>query len=57
MRAPEPDSLTARHLDRALEESGAGAVKIDYNTDGTSLSFDLLNALRSGEIISFKATG
>jgi phosphatidylinositol dimannoside acyltransferase len=54
VRAPEPDALTARHLDRALEESGAGAVKIDYNTDGTSLSFDLLNALRGGEIISIQ---
>jgi lauroyl/myristoyl acyltransferase len=54
VRAPEPDALTAKHLDQALEESGAGAVKVDYNTDGTSLSFDLLHALRGGEIISIQ---
>jgi lauroyl/myristoyl acyltransferase len=52
VRAPEPDALAARHLDRSIEQSAAGAVKIDYNTDGRSLSFDLLNALRRGEIIS-----
>jgi len=54
VRAPEPDVASARHLGRSLEESAAGAVKVDYNTDGTLLSFDLLNALRSGEIISIQ---
>jgi lauroyl/myristoyl acyltransferase len=54
VRAPEPDALSGQHLDRSLEESGAGAVKVDYNTDGTLLSFDLLNALRRGEIVSIQ---
>lgn len=54
VRAPEPDELTARHLDRSIEQSAAGAVKVDYTTDGASLSFDLLNALRRGEIISIQ---
>ena len=42
IRAPEPDELSARHLDRSIEESGAGAVKVAYNTDSMALSFDLL---------------
>lgn len=54
VRAPEPNAASAQHLDRSMEESGAGAVKVDYNTDGTLLSFDLLNALRRGEIISIQ---
>lgn len=54
IRAPEPDELTARHLDRSIAESAAGAVKIDYNTDSMALSFDLLNALRQGEIVSIQ---
>ncbi|HJX25035.1 MAG TPA: hypothetical protein VJ252_02685, partial [Chthoniobacterales bacterium] len=29
-------------------------VKVDYNTEGASLSFDLLNALRRGEIVSIQ---
>jgi lauroyl/myristoyl acyltransferase len=54
IRAPEPDELAARHLDRSIEQSTAGAVKIDYNTDSMALSFDLLNALRRGEIVSIQ---
>jgi phosphatidylinositol dimannoside acyltransferase len=54
IRAPEPDELAARHLDRSIEESAAGAVKVAYNTDGMALSFDLLNALRRGEIVSIQ---
>ena len=54
IRAPEPDEETARHLDRSIEESAAGAVKIAYNTDSKALSFDLLNALRRGEIVSIQ---
>ncbi len=54
VRAPEPDAQSGQHLDRSFEESGAGALKVDYNTDGTLLSFDLLNALRRGEIISIQ---
>jgi lauroyl/myristoyl acyltransferase len=54
VRAPEPDKLTAQHVDLALREAGSGAVKVDYSTDGTALSFDLLNALREGEIISIQ---
>jgi len=54
VRAPEPDALAARHLDLALQQSSAGAVKVGYSSDGTTLAFDLLNALRSGEIISIQ---
>jgi lauroyl/myristoyl acyltransferase len=52
VRAPEPDSLSARHVDRALEQSTAGAVRIGYSTNGSALAFDLLHAIRAGEIIS-----
>ena len=54
VRAPEPDALTAKHLDRSIEQSASGGVKVDYNTQGALLSFDLLNALRSGDIISIQ---
>lgn len=54
VRAPEPDELAARHLDRAIEQSAAGGVKIEYNKEGGLLSFDLLNSLRRGEIISIQ---
>ncbi|MEY2564769.1 MAG: phosphatidylinositol dimannoside acyltransferase [Verrucomicrobiota bacterium] len=54
VRAPEPDERTAQHLSASLEKSGEGAVKIDYNTAGALLSFDLLNALRGGEIVSIQ---
>lgn len=54
VRAPEPDQQSAHHLDTSLEKSGEGAVKIDYNTGGALLSFDLLNALRRGDIVSIQ---
>jgi lauroyl/myristoyl acyltransferase len=54
VRAPEPDQRTAQHLSASLEQSGEGAVKVDYNTAGALLSFDLLNALRLGEIVSIQ---
>ena len=54
VRAPEPDALAAQHLDLALQQSSAGAVKVGYSSDGTTLAFGLLNALRSGEIISIQ---
>jgi len=54
VRAPEPDRQTAEHLSSSLEQTGAGAVKVDYNTGGALLSFDLLNALRAGEIVSIQ---
>jgi lauroyl/myristoyl acyltransferase len=54
VRAPEPDRATAQHLSASLEKTGEGAVKVDYNTAGALLSFDLLNALRSGEIVSIQ---
>ena len=54
VRAPEPDAMSARHLDESLEQSSAGAVKVEYNTAGSLLSFDLLHALRQGEIISIQ---
>jgi lauroyl/myristoyl acyltransferase len=52
VRAPEPDQKTAQHLSASLEK--AGAVKVDYNTAGALLSFDLLKALRDGEIVSIQ---
>jgi lauroyl/myristoyl acyltransferase len=54
VRAPEPDRQTARHLDEALEKTGAGAVRVDYTTNTASLSFDLLHALRQNEIVSIQ---
>ena len=47
VRAPEPDAQTATHMDESLEQSGEGAVKIAYNSDGALLSLDLLNTLRA----------
>lgn len=54
VRAPESDEASAQHVDLALKQAGAGAVKVDYSTNGTALSFELLNALRRGEIISIQ---
>jgi lauroyl/myristoyl acyltransferase len=54
VRAPEPDVLTERHLATSLQQAGAGAVKVDYNTLGALLSFDLLSAIRAGEIVSIQ---
>jgi lauroyl/myristoyl acyltransferase len=54
VRAPEPDRQSAQHLSASLERAGEGAVKIDYNTAGALLSFDLLKALRAGEIVSIQ---
>jgi lauroyl/myristoyl acyltransferase len=51
VRAPEPDALSAQHVDLALQQSTAGAVRVGYSSDGPSLAFDLLNDLRGGEII------
>ncbi|HSP45364.1 MAG TPA: lysophospholipid acyltransferase family protein [Chthoniobacterales bacterium] len=54
VRAPEPDQRSAEHLSASLEKAGAGGVKVDYNTAGALLSFDLLKALRDGEIVSIQ---
>lgn len=54
VRAPEPDQLSAQHLSASLEQAAEGAVKVNYNTAGALLSFDLLNALRAGEIVSIQ---
>lgn len=51
VRAPEPDRQSAEHLTASLAE---GAVKVAYNTAGALLSFDLLKALREGEIVSIQ---
>ncbi|MDQ6765960.1 MAG: lysophospholipid acyltransferase family protein [Verrucomicrobiota bacterium] len=54
VRAPEPDAESASHLSHSVEQTGEGAVKIAYNSEGALLSFDLLNALREGEIVSIQ---
>ena len=54
VRAPEPDAQSARHLTASLANAGEGAVKVEYNTAGALLSFDLLKALREGEIVSIQ---
>ncbi len=54
VRAPEPDQSAAQHLDQSLAQTGAGGVRVDYNAPGNLLSFDLLNALRNGEIVSIQ---
>lgn len=54
VRAPEADRQSAQHLHASLEQAAEGAVKVDYNTAGALLSFDLLKALRDGEIVSIQ---
>lgn len=54
VRAPEPDAAAERHLQESLRQTGQGAIKVDYNTAGGLLSFDLLHALRGGEIVSIQ---
>ncbi|MDQ2918414.1 MAG: lysophospholipid acyltransferase family protein [Verrucomicrobiota bacterium] len=54
VRAPEPDVRSAQHLTESVQRTGEGAVKIAYSSDGALLSFDLLNALRQGEIVSIQ---
>jgi len=54
VRAPEPDAQTATHMNESLEQSGAGAVKVAYSSEGALLSLDLLNTLRQGEIVSIQ---
>lgn len=54
VRAPEPDRQSAEHLSASLEKAGETGVKVDYNTAGALLSFDLLKALRDGEIVSIQ---
>ena len=54
VRAPEPDRQSAEHLSASLEKAGESGVKVDYNTAGALLSFDLLKALRDGEIVSIQ---
>ena len=54
VRAPEADVETAKHLDESLERAGAGAVKVSYNTTSMALPFELLNAIRAGEIVSIQ---
>jgi phosphatidylinositol dimannoside acyltransferase len=54
VRAPEADGQTAQHLDESLERAGAGAVKVVYNTSNMALPFELLNAIREGEIVSIQ---
>lgn len=54
VRAPEPHAESAQHLAKSVAESGKGAVKITYSSDGALVAFDLLNAVRSGEIVSIQ---
>lgn len=54
VRAPERDQQTAQHMRASLEKAGESGVKVDYNTGGALLSFDLLKALRDGEVVSIQ---
>lgn len=54
VRAPEPHPESAEHLSASLQKAGERGVKVDYNTAGALLSFDLLKALRDGEIVSIQ---
>jgi len=54
VRAPEPDKLAAEHVDLALDRVAAGAVKVAYSGEGAAVSFEILNALREGEIVSLQ---
>ena len=54
VRAPEPHRESAEHLSASLERAGEGGVVVDYNVQGSLLSFDLLAALRQGAIVSIQ---
>ena len=54
VRAPEPQRETAAHLSASLEKAGQGSIVVDYNVEGSLLSFDLLAALRQGAIVSIQ---
>ena len=54
VRAPEPHAETAEHMSASLEKTGEGGVVVDYNVEGSLLSFDLLAALRQGAIVSIQ---
>ena len=54
VRAPEPDSRAAKHIDQSLEQASAGGVKVGYSSDGTALAFDLLSGVRNGDIVSIQ---
>jgi lauroyl/myristoyl acyltransferase len=54
VRAPEPHQESAQHLTEFVEQTGKGAVKIAYSTDGALVAFDLLNRVRAGEIVSIQ---
>jgi phosphatidylinositol dimannoside acyltransferase len=54
VRAPETSVDTGQHLQASLRQSGDGAVKVDYSTGDALLSFDLLSAVRGGEIVSIQ---
>ena len=54
VRAPEPHRESEEHLRASLQKAGESGVKVDYNTAGALLSFDLLKALREGEIVSIQ---
>ena len=54
VRVPEADEQTAAHLDASLEQTGAGAVKVAYNTSSMALPLELLHAIRAGEIVSIQ---
>src|SRR4051794_6939530 len=54
VRAPEPDSQSGQHLAASLAQASEGGVKVDYNTAGALLSFDLLKSLRDGEVVSIQ---
>ena len=54
VRAPESDPQSAEHVGLALQEASAGAIQVGYSDDGAALAFDLLSALRAGDIISMQ---
>lgn len=54
VRAPEGDAQSAQHLQGAFREAAGSAVRVDYSGGGALLSFDLLAALRGGEIVSIQ---
>lgn len=54
VRAPEPHRESERHFNETVQQTGEGAIKIDYNKEGALLSFDLLSALRKGQIVSIQ---
>lgn len=54
VRAPETDPQTRAYEEGRIAESDREALRIDFNTKAADLAFDLLDAVRSGELVAIQ---